>query len=207
MPLTIERKKRAFQEALSFSGFVGAMQVNQDKLLANYVAYQLSIEDKAFFAKLPEAVEVLVLAHDWCGDVAANLPLFGKIEVETRKLKLHILLRDPDNQDIAEAYLHPDGRNHIPTYIFYNQQGEELGVFIERPDGITAQIIGWKDNFYATHPEFEGQGKPLSELTPEVKTALLAYLKQQRDGVRAQEQVAILGIIKNFAGQVANSLS
>ncbi len=123
------------------------MQVNQKTFQANYAAYQLSEADKAFFASLPEPIDVLVLAHDWCGDVVANTPLFGKIEAETGKLRLHILPRDPDNLDIVAAYPHPDGHNHIPTYVFFNQAGEELGVFIERPAEITSQMSGWFKDF------------------------------------------------------------
>src|SRR5689334_5471479 len=118
MSISAERRARAFEEALTLEHFVASMQVNREIFLANYAAYSLSEADKAFFAALPEAVEVLVLAHDWCGDVVSNLPLFGKIEAETGKLHLHILPRDPDNLDIAAAYPHPTtGNNHIPTYI------------------------------------------------------------------------------------------
>jgi len=146
---------------------------------------------------------VLVLAHDWCGDVVANLPLFGKIERETNKLRLHILLRDPDNQDIAAAYLHADGHNHIPTYVFFNQQGEELGVFIERPAEITTLMSGWVADFYTANPQFEGRGVPIGQLATPVKEALLTYLKLKRQEVRLQEQTAILGFIQQIATRIS----
>lgn len=204
MTLTTERRERAFNEGLTFRDFVQSMQVNQDLFLANYSAYQLSEAEKAFFAELPEVVDVLVLAHDWCGDVVANTPLFGKIEEETGKLRLHLLLRDPENTDIADAYLHPDGRNHIPTYIFFNQAGEELGVFIERPDEITPLIAHWVKEFYAQNAALvEWQGKPLGELPTEVRTPLLAYIKAQRATIIPQEQKAVLEVIKPIVGKVA----
>lgn len=203
MTLSTTRRERAFKEALTFQEFVDSMQVNQETFLANYAAYQLSEAEKAFFASLPEPVEVLILAHDWCGDVVANTPLFGKIEAETGKLRLHILLRDPDNVDIAEAYPHPDGRNHIPTYIFFNQAGEELGVFIERPAEITTQLKGWVSTFYDTNPAFEeGRGKGIGELSPEIKTRLLAFIKQRRAEVLHQEQIVVLKAIKPILSRV-----
>ncbi len=207
MSITIERRERAFKEALTFGEFIAAMEVNRELFEANYVAYDLSETDKAFFASLEAPVEVLVLAHDWCGDVVANLPLFGKIERETGKLRLHILLRDPDNTDIAAAYPHPDGRNHIPTYVFFSQRGKELGVFIERPEAITALQSGWRQTFFENHLEFEGQNKPLSEMDAAVKTAFLAYLRQQRRDNLALEQTAILEAIKPIIGQPAITLS
>lgn len=193
-----ERREQAFNEASSFDQFVNSMQVNQETFLANYDGYQLSEAEKSFFATaLSEPIEVLILAHDWCGDVVANLPLFGKIEKETGKLHLHILPRDPNNTDIAAAYPHQDGSNHIPTYVFFNQAGDELGVFIERPDVITRLMANWSNSFYDNQPQFEiERGKPIGELSPETRRELLAYLKKRRAEVRPQEQAAIVQVIK-----------
>ncbi|MFD0693266.1 thioredoxin family protein [Paenibacillus sp. GCM10027628] len=195
-----ERRKRAFEEALTYQQFVDHSQVNVDRLQANFEQYSLNELELAYFEKFSEQIHVLVLAHDWCGDVVANLPLFAKIEQATGKLKLHILLRDPDNQDIASAYLHPDGRNHIPTYVFFNEAGEELGVFIERPDQITEFIHGWKEEFWDLHPEWDGRGKALSELDEDVRKSLFSYLKEQRPHANEQEKTAIIGIIRSILG-------
>jgi Thioredoxin len=204
MPITAERRAKAFADALTFQDFVDSMQVNRELFEGNYAAYQLSAEDKTFFADLPETVDVLVLAHDWCGDVVANTPLFGKIEAETGKLRLHLLLRDPDNQDIANEYLHADGRNHIPTYIFYNQAGEELGVFIERTDDLSVALKGWVKAFYNNNPQYEEyRGKGIGELPAEVKNSLLPYIKAERAKVTAQEQASILALIKPIVNKVA----
>jgi hypothetical protein len=204
MALTSERRAKAFAEAFSFQGFIDSMQVNRELFEANYAAYQLSDEEIAFFAGLPETVDVLVLAHDWCGDVVANTPLFGKIEAETGKIRLHILLRDPDNVDIANEYLHPDGRNHIPTYVFFNQAGEELGVFIERTDDITAKMPGWRKSFFEANPQFEAESqKGIGELSAEAKTGLLAHIKAERAKVLPQEQASIFELLKLIVNKVA----
>ena len=107
MTISAERRERAFNEAQTLAEFMDSMQVNQADFRANFASYSLDEAEKAFFAGLPEPVDVLVLAHDWCGDVLANLPLFGRIEADTGKLRLHIIPRDPDNLDIAAAYAHP----------------------------------------------------------------------------------------------------
>ncbi|KRE36532.1 hypothetical protein ASG85_10265 [Paenibacillus sp. Soil724D2] len=195
-----ERRERAFQEALTYQQFINSAKVNVDRLQLNFEQYTLSEQELAYFEGLSGQVNVLVLAHDWCGDVVANLPLFGKIEHETGKLKLHILLRDPDNQDIAAAYLHEDGRNHIPTYVFFNGAGEELGLFIERPDQITDLSSGWKEDFWNLHPEWDGRGKALSELDEDVRKSLFDYLKEQRPQAREQEKTAIIEIIRSILG-------
>ncbi|BBH20533.1 hypothetical protein Back11_18780 [Paenibacillus baekrokdamisoli] len=199
--MATERLLRAFQEAVTYKQFSDEAIVNKEILEANYEAYLLNEQDLAFFESLEQPLDVLVLAHDWCGDVVANLPLFGKIADQTHKLNLHILPRDPDNQDIAELYLHPDGRNHIPTYIFFNQAGEELGVFIERPEEISALFSQWIDAFWANHPEYEGRGKAIGELEETVKKSLLGYFREQRAEVLDQEKGAVIRIINNFSNQ------
>ncbi|MEC0266378.1 thioredoxin family protein [Paenibacillus anseongense] len=195
-----DRRERAFHEALTYQQFIDSAKVNVERFQVNFEQYTLSKQELTYFKSLPDQINVLVLAHDWCGDVVANLPLFAKIERETGKLKLHILLRDSDNQDIAAAYLHKDGRNHIPTYVFFNGAGEELGLFIERPDQITDLISTWKEEFWNLHPEWEGRGKALSELDEKVKRSLLGYLNEQRPKAREQEKTAIIESIRSILG-------
>ncbi|AZN41798.1 thioredoxin family protein [Paenibacillus albus] len=199
--LSQERRERAFQEAVSFNTFVEQAQVNQQTLVSNFEAYAPNDQQLDFLNDRQEPVDVLVLAHDWCGDVVANLPLFGRIAERTDKLRLHILNRDPDNGDIADLYKHADGRNHIPTYIFFDGSGQELGVFIERPAEISALLGGWVDAFWTEHPELEGRGKPISALEETPRRELLHFLKQRRAEVIGQEQDAILREIQSIVSR------
>ena len=161
--LSQERRERAYREAVDYRTFIEEAQVNKQTLAYNYEAYKLEPQEIEFLTRLDEPVDVLALAHDWCGDVVANLPLLAKLEAETGKLKLRILPRDPDNTDIAALYLHADGKSHIPAYIFFNQAGEELGVFIERADEITALLGEWREQFWTHHPDWTA-GASRSEL-------------------------------------------
>lgn len=198
--LSTERREHAFREAVSFGTFLEQAQVNRNTLASNYEAYELEEGQLDFLNGRQEPVDVLVLAHDWCGDVVANLPLFGKIAEKTEKLRLHVLNRDPDNQDIAALYKHADGKSHIPTYVFFDGSGRELGTFIERPAEITAQLGQWIEAFWNEHPELEGRGKPIGELGDEEKKALLRELKARRRDVIGQERDAILRDIRAIVG-------
>jgi len=171
------------------------MTVNRAAIEANYTGYQLNSSDKAFLNGLPGVTDVLVLAHDWCGDVVANLPLFAKIEAETGKLRLHIAAKDPDNVDIGRLYPHEDGDVHIPIYIFFDAQGREKGHFIERTPALTEQIGLWILSFWKDHSEWQGQGKDFSTLAPEVKQALLDRLGSERPKVRELEKRTIFEVL------------
>lgn len=195
-----ERRLRAYQEGLSFRQFVDNAQVNQDLLRRNYEAYELTEQELAYFQSLAEPVDVLAIAHDWCGDVASNLPLVARIEQLTGKLKLHILIREPDNLDIAEAYPAQDGKLRLPTYIFFNSDGQELGTFIERPEEITQMIPAWRARFWELHPEWNWDGGTVSDIGEEGLKAWRAYMMEQRAKVRNVEKEAILRAIRAIIG-------
>jgi len=192
MKLSSERRHRAFRDALTWNQFLETMKVNRAAIEANYAGFELNASDKAFLNGLPGVTDVLVLAHDWCGDVVANLPLFAKIEAETGKLRLHIIPKDPDNFDIGNLYRHADGDVHIPIYIFFDAKGREKGHFIERTPALTDQVGLWILSFWKAHPEWDGQGKDFSSLSAPTRQALLDKLSTERPKVRELEKKTIL---------------
>ncbi|SFI87607.1 Thioredoxin [Paenibacillus sp. UNC496MF] len=198
-----ERREQAFREAVDFEAFVREAKANRDTLQANYESFALSGEDLAFFASLQEPVDVLALAHDWCGDAAANLPLFARIDRETGKLRLRVLPRDPDNRDIADRFPAMDGQSRIPTYVFVSPAGEELGSFVERPEDITVLLKVWQEQFWVSHPELSGRGKPIGELEEGVRAQLLAELKERRAKVQSLEKSAIVGELRGILARFA----
>ena len=192
MSIPHDLKERAFRSAQTWPQFVESMTVNRSAIEANFAAYELTTSDKSFLKGLPGVSEVLVLAHDWCGDVVANLPLFAKIETETGKLRLHIVPKDPDNVDIGKLYPHADGEVHIPIYVFFDAQGREKGHLIERTPALNSKVGQWFAEFWESHPEADGKGKEFSALAPEVKQALIDHLNSERRKVRDLEKSSIL---------------
>lgn len=200
MRLNPERRDKAFSEAATWNQFVASMAVNQSTIKENYAGYHLTAADKTAIAAWPGVTDVLVLAHDWCGDVVANLPVFAKIEAETQKLRLHIIPKDPGNVDIAALYPHADGDLHIPIYVFFDAQGTEKGHLIERTPEFDAKLGGWVRDFWDEHPQWEGRGKEFSTLTPEVKAALLGRLTTERQKVRDLEKASLLALLTDMLG-------
>jgi len=195
MKLSPNRRDRAFLEAMTWPQFLDRMALNRATIETNYAGYTLTDADRAVLDRLPDVTDVLVLAHDWCGDVVANLPLFAKIEAETGKLRLHIVPKDPGNVDIGALYPHADGDIHIPIYIFFDSAGDEKGHLIERTPALDRLLGQWVRGFWDAHPEFEGRDQEFSSLEPAVKNALLAHLTAERQKVRDLEKSTILDML------------
>lgn len=193
MKIQPDRLARAYASAQTFAQFTASMQVNRPALEANGAGCRLTDPDRARIAALPGPYDVLVLAHDWCGDVVANLPIFAKLEAETGRFRLHIVPKNPDNTDIGALYPHPDGDVHIPIYLFFDSEGNEVAHFIERTPAFDRRINRWVAEFWTAHPGLAGRGQEFSSLDPEVRTALLAHLTEERQKTRDEEKASILG--------------
>ena len=74
----------------------------------------------------------VVLVEAWCGDVAQNLPIIGKIADLNPLIELKLLLRD-ENPEVIEQYLTNGGKS-IPKMIILDKQTlEELNTWGPRP--------------------------------------------------------------------------
>jgi hypothetical protein len=199
MTLTVERRDRAFREAMTWQDFLGTVQTHRAATEANYAAYELEAADRAITDRWPE-LDVLAITMDWCGDSVANLPLFAKLERITGRIKLRILLRDPANQDLAALYPHPDGDVHIPIYILFDREGRELGHFIERTPELDVVLEGMVARYRAAHPELPGVGFDISSFTPAARAAFFAYLGVERPKSRDLEKRSILRVVDGIVG-------
>ena len=79
----------------------------------------------------PGTVRVVALSEDWCGDCVENLPIMAKLARLYPVFDLRIFPRD-ENLDIMDEYL-TGGKRVIPVFAFFDDAGDEIGRFIERP--------------------------------------------------------------------------
>ncbi len=200
MPLSEKRRLKAFAEALTPQEFVNSMQAYDERLMAGYATTEFSPEQLAKVVALPDTLEVLGLVEDDSGDVVFNLPILMKLADQSGKLKLH-LLRRSQNQDIAAQYLLRSGRNHLPTYIFYNSKGQELGTFIERPMFVTLLMAKWFEEFWETYPDLPGFGLLPGQMPDESRLVLLDFFAEKREPQRAEETTAIIETILSLKTQ------
>ena len=176
-PVTRER----FEQGMTYEEYKAQMTRNRERLEANERNLQLSEEDLAPFKGLSQPLNVLVLAEDWCGDVIANLPILGRLAQDSGKLNLRIFLRD-QNLDIMDQYLNKGEHRSIPTFVFFDQDFNQVGLWIERPDSVTELRAKRRQEIYQQHPEFGSPDTPPSELPEDVR----ANLTQALDAMRAE---------------------
>ncbi len=167
MAVTQER----FNEGLTYQQYVDQMTQNKDRFVENEGKVQLKPDDVAAFKNLPEKLNVLVIAEDWCGDVIAGLPVLGKLAEASGTLNIRVFLRD-QNEDVMNQYLKDGQFKSIPVIVFFDQQMRELGHFIERPAAQTAESTAARNAFFAAHPEFNAaQNAAAGDLSPEARQA------------------------------------
>jgi hypothetical protein len=180
MPVTREQ----FESGLSYDAYKAQMTRNKEQVEQNEKDLQVSADDKSAFQDLPNAVNVMALAEDWCGDVVANLPILGRLEQESGgKLNVRIHLRDQEpGSTIMDQYLNKGQYKSIPTFIFLDGTFNELGVWVERPESVTKLREEKRLALYEAHPDWGDPSKPIAELPEDVRTQV-----QQASGAMRNE--------------------
>jgi Thioredoxin len=164
--------REQFQSGMTYDAYKAQMTRNREQFEQNEKDLQLSAEDAQAFRNLPQRVRVLALAEDWCGDVIANLPIVGRIaEASGGKLDLRILLRDQQpGEQVMNEHLKNGQYKSIPTIIFLDEDFNEVGTWVERPESVTRLREEKRQALYKAHPDWGDPGTPIAELPENVRT-------------------------------------
>jgi hypothetical protein len=164
--------REQFDAGLTYDAYKAQMTRNKEQFEQNEKDLQLSADDVAVFKGLPQTVNVLALAEDWCGDVVANLPILGRLEKEAGgKLNVRVLLRDQQpGETVMDEHLNKGQYKSIPTLIFLDDAYKEVGLWVERPESVTKAREDKRLAQYAAHPDWGDPSKPIAELPEDVRT-------------------------------------
>lgn len=181
--MTVTRER--FEQGMTYEAYKDQMTRNRERFEENERTVKLAEDDLAYFRNLPQPLNVLALAEDWCGDVINNLPVLGRLAAESGTLKLRIFLRD-QNLDIMDQYLNEGVHRSIPVFVFFDQDFRELGHWIERPASIRARQAAMVQELYANDPAFAGlaPGGSPAELADEPRNRLMQAFASFRAEVR-----------------------
>ena len=198
--MTIDRSR--FAQGLTYEAFKDQMTRNRDRFDENEHRVAIAPNDLAAFRELPEAVHVVALAEDWCGDVIANLPVLGRLAAESGKLDVRVFLRD-QNDDIMQGYLNQGKFKSIPVFVFFDDAFKELGHWIERPASVTALRARRRAEIYAAHPEFGAPDAPIDQLPEDVRGRLQAEIQKMRDDTTAFANAEVVRELRELVTRVA----
>lgn len=178
--------KERFEQGLTYDAYRAQMTRNQERFDATEATVALDAADVAFFAQLPQPLNVLVLAEDWCGDVINNLPVLGRLAAESGKLNLRIFPRD-QHPDLMDQYLQNGQFRSIPVFVFFDADFRELGHWIERPARVSQMQAEMRRELFAREPIFADYTSETSfgELSEEARERLRATMSSFREEHRA----------------------
>lgn len=188
--MTVTRER--FEQGMTYEAYKAQMTRNRERLEDNEHTVQLEPGDVAFFKGLPQTLNVLVLAEDWCGDVINNLPVLARLAETSGKLNLRVFLRD-QNLDIMDQYLKDGQFRSIPVFVFFDEDFRQLGVFIERPASISAKQGAALAELFATAPELAGIDPATSPgLLPEAaRDRMMRFFGEFRGQVRVESDAEV----------------
>jgi hypothetical protein len=166
--------REQFESGMTYDAYKAQMTRNREQVDQNEKDLELNPNDVQAFRDLPQTINVVALAEDWCGDVIANLPVLGKLEQASNgKLNVRIHLRDQEpGTQIMDQYLNKGQFKSIPTLVFLDGNFNDRGVWIERPDSVTRAREEKRLALYAQHPEWGDPSKPIAELPEDVRTQI-----------------------------------
>lgn len=193
MAVTAER----FEQGLTYDQFKAQMTRNQERFEANERLVTFDTEDLATFKGLPQTLNVLVLAEDWCGDVIDNLPVLGRLAAESGKLNVRVFLRD-QNLDLMDQYLKEGQFRSIPVFVVFDEQFTELGHFIERPASVTERRDALRRTVSAQHPELGSPDTPITQLPEEARAKLTELMAEGRAAMKPDDNRDVVRALRRI---------
>jgi len=133
-PLTRER----FQNTPTFAQYVQGMKANKEKMQQHLEEIEIPQAELNWWRSIGP-VNVFVLTYDGCGDAVYNLPILGKIAQQCPNVDLRVAQRD-DNLDIMDQYLNQGTYRSVPTFIFLDENLQEIGNLKERAESMTRVV-------------------------------------------------------------------
>lgn len=120
-PVSPARRDRAIRDALSYEDYVRLRRGRP----RHGRAEELSDTERSVLDGLPAPLDVLALVDADPRTVSPALSRLAHLAGQSSRVRLHVVVGDADNRDLAAAY-RPDGGTD-PVYVVLDADGTELG--------------------------------------------------------------------------------
>ena len=138
--LKIPLDAKRFATGMTWKDYLAQMGDMRARTEENYHHASLTEDERRFFSGIRQVRHALMLAENWCGDVHRNSPMLARIVEAMPHCELRVFLRD-QNLDLTDAFLN-NGYRSIPVLVFFDQDWNEVGRWIERPHAATQRMFG-----------------------------------------------------------------
>lgn len=81
---------------------------------------------------IDKSINVLICAEIWCPDCMINVPVVGKMRQINENIRISIVDKE-GNEEFFKSF-NTEGVLKIPTFVFFDENFNVLGSFIERPN-------------------------------------------------------------------------
>jgi hypothetical protein len=179
--LRIPLDPQRFASGLSWKDYMAQMGDTRARTEENYEKAVLTEEERQFFGGVGQVRYALMLAENWCGDVHRNSPLLARICEAMPRCELRVLFRD-QHLDLTDAFLN-NGYRSIPVLVFFDQDWNEIGRWIERPHAATQRMVALRARTTDVAPP-DQQEAALAEFRQEILAAYHATPSLWRDAAR-----------------------
>src|ERR1051326_5030707 len=198
--------REQFEAGMTYDAYKAQMTRNKEQVEQNEQDVQLKPDDVQAVQNLPQQVNVLALAEDWCGDVVANLPVLGKLAKESKgKLNVRVLLRDQEpGSKVMDEHLNKGQYKSIPTVIFLDGDFKEVGVWVERPDSVTKLREEKRLALYKTNPTWGDPSTPIAELPEDVRTKVQQATAAMRSETKSFANAEVVRALRAAAERAAS---
>ena len=127
--------RERWEKATTFDQYVELMKVNKETMQKFTNEVEISDEDAEWWRKQGK-LNVYALTYDGCGDALYNIPVLAKISKVAPNVELRVVQRD-DNLDIMDQYKNQGMFRSVPTFIFMDENLNEVGNLKERAEAMT----------------------------------------------------------------------
>jgi hypothetical protein len=83
---------------------------------------------------------LLVVAEDWCSDSVNTIPYVARLVEQVDGLEMSVI-RSREGRAVMEAHPTPDGRASTPTVLLLDEEWNEAGCFVERPETLQDWVM------------------------------------------------------------------
>ena len=200
--------REQFESGMTYDAYKAQMTRNREQFDQNEKDLRLEAEDVQAFRDLPQPVNVMALAEDWCGDVIANLPVLGRLAQESNgKLNVRIHLRDQEpGTQIMDEHLNQGQFKSIPTLVLLDTEFNELGVWVERPESVTRVREEKRRALYQQHPEWGDPSTPIAELPEDVRTQVQQATGAMRNETKPFANAEVVRELRELVQRAVSSL-